>query len=212
MPADTENRSTRTGNRRMQIFKLEHSKAAYRADLALYCIMVVALAIFLLMYGPPGQRVGIVSFALAGLTSWPVIEYVLHRFVLHGVQPFRRWHYEHHRRPRALIFTPTIVSAALIAILVFLPALLATDLWRACALSLGVLTGYLVYTITHHAVHHWHFNSPWLKKRKRWHALHHHRIEQPGYYGVTSAFLDQVFGSIRREDALKAVNRRRNVY
>ncbi|HUW76286.1 MAG TPA: hypothetical protein VMV70_06355, partial [Gallionella sp.] len=99
----------------MQIFTLEHSKAAYRADLTLYCIMVAALAAFLLVYGPRGQRVAIMSFAMAGLVSWPAIEYALHRFVLHKVQPFRRWHEEHHRRPRAIIFTPTILSAALIA-------------------------------------------------------------------------------------------------
>jgi sterol desaturase/sphingolipid hydroxylase (fatty acid hydroxylase superfamily) len=196
----------------MNIFKLEHSKIAYRADLALYCIMVLALAAFLVMYGPREQRADIASFVLAGLVSWPAIEYALHRFVLHGVQPFRRWHEEHHRRPKALIFTPTILSASLIAVLVFLPALLAADLWRACALSLGVLTGYLAYTITHHAVHHWHFDNIWLKKRKRWHALHHHSIDQPGYYGVTSVFLDQLFGSVRGADAPKAVDKGHDAY
>ncbi len=172
----------------MQIFKLERSKAAYRADLALYCIMMVALAAFLVVDGPREQWVAIASFALAGLVSWPAIEYALHRFILHGLQPFRSWHEEHHRRPMAIIFTPTILSAALIAVLVFIPVLLAGGLWRACALSFGVLTGYLSYTITHHAVHHWRADSAWLKKRKRWHALHHHRIGQPGYDGVTSAF------------------------
>ncbi len=196
----------------MQIFTLEHSKAAHRADLAMYCLMVMALAAFLEIYAPPEQRVEIVSFALAGLASWPGIEYALHRFVLHKVQPFRRWHEEHHRRPRALIFTPTILSAALIAMLVFLPALLAADLWRACALSLGVLTGYLSYTITHHAVHHWRANNAWLKRRKHWHALHHHRIDRPGYYGVTSEFLDHLFGSTGRAAAPKTVESNRNVY
>jgi sterol desaturase/sphingolipid hydroxylase (fatty acid hydroxylase superfamily) len=196
----------------MHIFTLEHSKAAYRADLALYCTTVVALAAFLLVDGPREQRVEIVAFALAGLGSWTAIEYALHRFVLHGLQPFRRWHEEHHRRPSALIFTPTILSAALIAALVFIPALLVADLWRACALTLGVLTGYLTYTITHHAVHHWRADNAWLKQRKRWHALHHHRIEQPGYYGVTSAFLDHVFGSTRRAAAPEAVDKDRNVY
>ena len=196
----------------MDIFKLEHSKTAYRADFALYCTMVLTLAAFLVMYGPREQRADIASFVLAGLVSWPAIEYTLHRFVLHGVQPFRRWHEEHHRRPKALIFTPTILSASLITVLVFLPALLATDLWRASALSLGVLTGYLAYTITHHAVHHWHFDNTWLKKRKRWHALHHHCIDQPGYYGVTSVFLDHMFGSFRRADALKSADKDRHVY
>lgn len=196
----------------MQIFKLEHSKAAFRADLALYCIMVAVLAAFLLVDGQSDQRVEMATFVLAGLVSWPAIEYALHRFILHNLQPFKSWHEAHHRRPKAMIFTPTILSAALIAVLVFLPALLATDLWSACALSLGVLAGYLLYTVTHHAVHHSHADNTWLKKRKRWHALHHRRIEHPGYYGVTSAFLDQLFGSIRREDTLKTADRDRNVY
>ena len=193
----------------MHIFTLEHSKAAYRADIALYGIAIVILSAFLLKDGPRGERLEIASFALAGLLSWPAIEYALHRYVLHAVQPFRRWHEEHHRRPLAIIYTPTILSAALIAVLVYLPALLAAGLWHACALTLGVLAGYLSYTITHHAVHHWHTDNVWLRKRKRWHALHHHRIEQPGYYGVTSAFLDHLFGSARPSDA---TDRSRHVY
>jgi cyclopropane-fatty-acyl-phospholipid synthase len=77
--------------------------------------------------------------------------------------------------------------------LVFLPVLIWSDLWRACALTLGVLTGYMVYTMTHHATHHWRADNSWLRQRKRWHALHHH-LERPGYYGVTTSFWDNVFG------------------
>ena len=121
----------------MELFALEHSKAAYRADFALYATAVVLLAGFLAYDGPREQWLGIASIALAGLVSWTAIEYVLHRFVLHGMQPFRRWHAEHHQRPRALICSPTIMSASLIVVLVFLPALLLGGLWRACALTLG---------------------------------------------------------------------------
>jgi cyclopropane-fatty-acyl-phospholipid synthase len=46
----------------------------------------------------------------------------------------KAWHAEHHRRPRTLIGTRTILGAALIAMLVFLPALVLSDLWRACVL------------------------------------------------------------------------------
>ena len=141
---------------------------------------------------------GIAAIALAGLVSWTAIEYALHRFVLHGMQPFARWHAEHHQRPRALICSPTIVSASLIVTLVFLPALLLGGLWRACALTLGVLAGYLAYAITHHATHHWRADNAWMKDRKRWHALHHRQADHPGHYGVTSAFWDHVFGSATR--------------
>lgn len=179
----------------MGLFTLEQSKAAYRADFALYGVAVLVLAAFLLLYGPREQGLVIAAFALLGLGSWTAIEYLLHRFVLHGLQPFRRWHAEHHQRPTALICTPTILSAALIAVLVFLPALALGNVWRASALLLGVVTGYLVYGITHHATHHWRANNAWLKRRKRWHAMHHRQHEQSGCYGVSSGFWDHVFGS-----------------
>lgn len=184
----------------MSLFTIEHSKAVYRADFALYGAAVAVLATFLLVAGPPGQRLEIAVFAGVGLAGWTLIEYALHRFVMHGLQPFSRWHVEHHQRPTALISTPTILSATLIATLVFLPTLvLSGNLWRACALTLGVLVGYMPFSITHHAIHHWYADSAWLMQRKRWHALHHNSIGQSGYFGVTSAFWDHVFGSACRQ-------------
>lgn len=179
----------------MHLFTLEHSKSAYRADFVMYGAASVALAAFLAIAGPRADRMEIAAFALLGLASWTLIEYVLHRFVLHGLRPFSTWHAEHHQRPKALICTPTILSAALIAALVFLPALFLGDLWIACALTFGVLTGYLAYTITHHATHHWHTDNAWLRSRKRWHALHHGHNMHSGHFGVTSAVWDQLFGS-----------------
>jgi sterol desaturase/sphingolipid hydroxylase (fatty acid hydroxylase superfamily) len=196
----------------MQFIRLEHSKLAHRVDFALYGITVAVLAVFLLVEVPRGQRFETAAFALAGLVSWTAIEYVLHRFVLHGLQPFSRLHAEHHQRPTALIFTPTILSATAIAALVFVPALLVAGLWHACALTLGVLTGYVAYTITHHAIHHWRSDNAWLKQRKRWHALHHRCIAQPGYFGVTSTVWDHVFGSTRGAVAPETADKDRNVY
>jgi cyclopropane-fatty-acyl-phospholipid synthase len=179
----------------MELFRLEHSRAAYRADFALYGVAVAVLGAYLLLAVPRGQQLENLAIVLVGLGSWTGIEYALHRFVLHGVQPFRGWHAQHHQRPTALICTPTVLSAGLIAMLVFFPALLLGGVWRASALTLGVLTGYLAYTITHHATHHWRADTAWLKQRKHWHALHHHHVERPVCFGVTSRFWDHVFGS-----------------
>ena len=184
----------------MGLLTLEHGKLAYRADFALYAAAVVFLAALLLLAGPGGRRLAIAGLALAGLAGWTAIEYALHRFVLHGLPPFRRWHAEHHHRPKALICAPTIVSAASIATLVTLPAWLLGDLWYACALTFGVLTGYLAYAITHHATHHWRADNAWLKRRKHWHALHHH-AGAAACYGVTSSFWDRMFGTARRAPA-----------
>ncbi|MEO7955014.1 MAG: sterol desaturase family protein [Polaromonas sp.] len=182
----------------MHLFTLEHGKLAYRADFVLYASASFALMTFLIIAAPREQRLEMMAFSLLGLTGWTLIEYLLHRFVLHGLRPFSSWHARHHQRPAALISTPTILSASLIASLVFLPALILGGLWRACALTFGMLTGYLAYSITHHASHHWRARHAWLKQRKYWHALHHNPHMQPGHYGVTSGFWDYVFGSRHR--------------
>ena len=188
----------------MGLFAMEHGKAAYRADFALYATAVVALTVFLCAAGPHSLRLESLVSVCAGLVSWTAIEYFLHRFVLHGMAPFKHWHEAHHQRPRALICAPTVLSASLILMLVFLPVLALGGIWIACALTLGMLTGYLLYAITHHATHHWPAENAWLRRRKRWHALHHHDAGRLGGFGVTSGFWDHVFGSAMSGEARPA--------
>jgi sterol desaturase/sphingolipid hydroxylase (fatty acid hydroxylase superfamily) len=183
----------------MDLFSLEHGRRAYFADFAVHGCAALGFGALLLWDGPRGRWPELGALALAGLAGWTLAEYGVHRFVLHGLHPFRRWHAQHHLRPTALIYTPTIVSAAAIGLLVFAPAMLLADRWAACALTVGVVVGSLAYAITHHATHHWHARTRWLLQRKRWHALHHFAGDsrRPGRYGVTSGFWDHVLGSTR---------------
>jgi hypothetical protein len=142
----------------MALLALERSRVDYAADFALYGVSVAALS-GLLAWAPTHLWPALSLLVLAGLLSWALIENLQHRFVLHGWQPFKRWHAKHHARPTALICAPTLLSALLFFTLVFFPALELGSLWLACALTWGVITGYLVYAITHHAVHHWHGKS-----------------------------------------------------
>ncbi len=179
-----------------ELFTIEHGKAAYLADFAFYVAAIAALGSVLFGAAPAGSGTTYLVLSGLGFVSWTLMEYLLHRFVLHGVLPFKRWHEEHHRRPRALICAPTMLSACLVLLLVFLPCLALGNAWHACAFTLGVVTGYLLYAVTHHATHHWQAKSPWLRKRKRWHALHHHFADSSGGgYGVSTAFWDHVFAS-----------------
>lgn len=182
----------------MRFLSFEHGRAAYRADFLIYGAAVVALSVLLVEAGPSGHGFALAGTLLAGLLGWSFVEYGLHRFVLHGLSPFRRWHEQHHQRPTALICAPTLLSGSLIALLVFLPAALIGDRWLACALTLGLLIGYLGYAVTHHAIHHWHGRGAWLLRRKRWHALHHRLEGGSSCFGVTSAFWDRVFRSVPR--------------
>jgi cyclopropane-fatty-acyl-phospholipid synthase len=182
----------------MTLLSIEHGRAAYVADYALYAVAIVALATMLWVIGPRGDALSIVCDVAAGLLGWSLAEYLLHRFVLHGMAPFRHWHATHHARPVALVSTPTVLSAALFAGLVFLPIAVLAGRWPAAAVTLGALIGYFAYALTHHATHHWRAENAWLMRRKRWHALHHHVTGRPGYYGVTTGIWDRLFGTAPR--------------
>ena len=178
----------------MRLLSFEYSPAAYRADFISYGTAVAGLSAVLIAGAPRAQGLALTGFVGAGLIVWTLIEYVMHRFVMHGVDPIRRWHAQHHRHTTALIGAPTLLSATGLLLVVFLPAMASTDVWRASALTLGVMTGYLGYGITHHAIHQWDGDNAWLRRRKQWHQLHHYR-RQHACYGVTTSFWDHVFRS-----------------
>jgi len=179
----------------MRFFSIEHSKPAYWADFFIYASSVALMPFLLVTHTSPNQALCTALIATLGLVSWSLIEYVLHRVVLHELPVFKTWHAAHHERPSALICTPTVLSALLIGTLIFMPALWLMSLWHAIALTFGVLFGYLTYAITHHGIHHWRTDNAWLRQRKYWHALHHKQTGPRACYGVTSSFWDHVFRS-----------------
>lgn len=178
----------------MSYFKIEFSKAAYIADFVAYLFIPVLLFWGLMYFGPQRAWPKIVGSIVGGLFVWTLLEYLLHRYVLHGLEPFRHWHLVHHRRPYALIGTPTVLSLILFVVCIFVPAWLIGNLWTGAGFTLGVVTGYAIYSWTHHAIHHWRANAPWLIQRKRQHAIHHHSQKGCGY-GVITSFWDHVFGT-----------------
>lgn len=178
----------------MILFTLRHNKSAYYADFAVYTTAVVLMAAWLLQQ-PGGQALRLIATLMVGLAGWSLAEYLLHRFVLHGLTPFKQWHAVHHQHPSALICTPVLLSGSLIAVLVALPAWWLLGSASACALTLGFVAGYLGYSTTHHAIHHWRGRGVWLRQRKSAHALHHHSA-RASWFGVTSSGWDRAFQSI----------------
>ncbi len=179
----------------MSLLNFEHSVAGHRVDIMLYGLAVAVLASSVGVTTPVGHLFAACGWVAGGLAAWTLVEYVLHRFVLHHVPPFKGLHASHHQRPAALIGSPTLLTVSLFALLVFAPAHSFFGLWRACALTLGMVSGYLGYTLIHHGVHHWRSSSPWLRRRRRWHGLHHCSSVSATCFGVTSAFWDHIFGT-----------------
>ncbi len=187
----------------MSLITLRHSRNACLADLAFYALTIVGLSAGLLQQSAPlslqpQTAARVLGLYLLGLLLWSLLEYLTHRFVLHGLQPFQRWHALHHALPQAHVGLPTWLSASLFTTLVFAPLyLLLGGVWSTLVM-LGVLSGYLMYSAIHHAVHQGlaaeRAPGDWLARRARWHALHH----QGGAsrcYGVSSSFWDRALGS-----------------
>ncbi|MDB5022056.1 MAG: fatty acid hydroxylase [Pedobacter sp.] len=143
-----------------------------------------------------------VGYVVVGLFIWTFTEYVLHRFVFH-FYPKSAWgqrihfifHGVHHDYPndaKRLVIPPSAsVPLALAFFFLFKAILPEASLFP---IFLGFITGYLIYDIGHYALHHANFKSPFLKRLKQHHMLHHYSDPTKGF-GVSSNFWDSIFRS-----------------
>ncbi|MEY2655455.1 MAG: hypothetical protein RLZZ524_2483, partial [Pseudomonadota bacterium] len=81
----------------MGLLSFEHSPLAYRSDFIAYGLAVAALGASLVLDTPAGAAVASIAGVAVGLLLWTALEYALHRWVLHGLEPFRHWHAQHHQ-------------------------------------------------------------------------------------------------------------------
>jgi 4-hydroxysphinganine ceramide fatty acyl 2-hydroxylase len=141
----------------------------------------------------------------AGIFSWTIIEYILHRWVFHFDYhlPSANWifathfliHGIHHAFPQdqfRLVFPLAfgIVVASLVC-------LLYTALWGTVygfiAFS-GFGYSYILYEMMHYSFHHFDFDYAFFKKLKAYHSKHHYKNHTTGF-GVTNQFWDFVCGT-----------------
>ena len=132
----------------------------------------------------------------SGLTVFSLIEYSVHRWLLHGSGGLLfRLHESHHKAPeeRSAFFFPTsIVTLTLVWLLLDR----ALHLQYASFFTCGVASGYCYFGILHHVEHTTRINQipfRWLQKRWAAHSVHH-RLDHRNF-GVVTSFWDVVFGS-----------------
>ncbi len=137
-----------------------------------------------------------------GLFVWTFAEYILHRFVFHYV-PKAPWalrihfifHGVHHDYPSDAKRLVMPLSASIpMALGLFFLFKLVLPVNYIYAFFPGFLLGYLVYDMTHYAIHHFNFKGSFWKKIKQHHMLHHYSDASKGY-GVSSPIWDKVFRS-----------------
>ncbi len=176
----------------MPAFSFEHSPRAQTLDSLFFGSALVATATWTALTMPASSLAPTLVLVAVGTAAWSAAEYLLHRFVLHGLRPFSEWHAQHHARPTALIGTPTAINAALMVALIGTPLWVLAGSWVAGALSSGFLLGYLAYSWMHHTLHHGRCRSAWLSQRKQSHAVHHMPGRGLSRFGVTTGLWDRV--------------------
>jgi|HubBroStandDraft_1064217.scaffolds.fasta_scaffold97768_2 sterol desaturase/sphingolipid hydroxylase (fatty acid hydroxylase superfamily) len=173
------------------------SKNAYYADFVVYALLIAAL-ILSAAVGPDrtGQIKWLAAF-IVGIALWTLLEYLLHRFVLHQMPTFSDMHGVHHDLPRAFVGTPTWVSLSILALAIFVPAWRGISLNVAGGLMAGVMLGFLWYGIVHHVIHH---RRPRFLASRLTASIHrhlrHHYSDRPGNFGVTTVLWDLLFGTL----------------
>ena len=168
---------------------------AYPASLVVPCAGLVVLAVGWPAQVLGGRGIAFLFFGVVGVGAWTLIEYVLHRWMLHGAEPFRRWHLAHHRHAGVAIRVPVLFSALLVLAVVGLPALLSGGSAFAAPLSAGMLLGNLLQESVHHRLHDTRPLGNWLEARRCRHGFHHFCDEHRGY-GTLTDFWDRVFGTL----------------
>jgi sterol desaturase/sphingolipid hydroxylase (fatty acid hydroxylase superfamily) len=142
------------------------------------------------------------GYVALGLFVWSFTEYILHRFIFHfypksslGKRIHFIFHGVHHDYPndaKRLVMPPSASIPLALAFFFLFNAILPVN--TVYAFFLGFISGYLIYDMAHYALHHANFKSPFLKKLKQHHMLHHYSDSTRGF-GVSSDFWDNVFRS-----------------
>lgn len=143
---------------------------------------------------------GAIGLFVAALAFWTFSEYLLHRFVFHyhpttelGKKISFLTHGVHHDYPndsKRLVMPPLLgIPIAAIFYTLFYYALGATMMQPFFA---GFIAGYLVYDMTHYALHHATFDNGFWREIKNHHMIHHYQDAENGF-GVSSKIWDYVF-------------------
>jgi sterol desaturase/sphingolipid hydroxylase (fatty acid hydroxylase superfamily) len=167
----------------------------YYADFVIYPLLVLAVGAVALTHATLAGRVAWLGAAVSGIVAWTLLEYLMHRFVLHRVAYFHTLHDLHHAEPTAKMGTPSWVSLSFIVLGVFPPLWLALGWFAGSGVTTGIVIGYLWYISVHHIVHHWRVgHKSYFYAAKRYHAQHHY-ADTEANFGVTMPLWDWLFGS-----------------
>lgn len=178
------------------------SKVHFTVPLYIF-IPVIAACFYISAVYYPITIVQFIACFAGGLFVWTLVEYVMHRFIFHYEPQNKPWamrlhfifHGVHHDYPsdaKRLVLPPSVsIPLATLFFFIFRAIVPVSYLY---AFFPGFILGYLIYDISHYAIHHFNFKGNVWKKIKQHHMLHHYQNPERGY-GVSSPLWDKIFGS-----------------
>lgn len=175
------------------------SKVSWYVPLVIYLPVV---AYFIYRSSMLVSTTNLILFFMLGTFCWTFVEYILHRYVFHYnpktplgerlVFIFHGIHHSYPRDPKRLVMPPS-VSIPLAAIFYFLFYTIFPNNFEMPFFA-GFVVGYLIYDITHYAIHHFAIKNKIFLKIKSHHMKHHYQNENSGF-GVSFPLWDWVFGT-----------------
>lgn len=203
---------------KMTLRELIWAYVTYPAIQAYACLFVVAVVLAVLWSS--SLAVAALAVVLTVLV-YPLVEYLLHRYVLHGAWLYRRpqtaalWkriHFDHHQDPNDLgvLFGALYTTLPTIAVITLPLGWLVDGPGGAATAFATAMPVICIYEFCH-CIQHLPFTPrfAYLRAIKKRHLAHHFHSEK-GNYGITSSFLDRLFGSFY--DSPKSFPRSVTVY
>ena len=172
----------------------------------LYAALALACAGGALALGAAQTPLRTLATLAATVAIFPFYEYALHRFVLHNrllykspltADVWKRIHYDHHQDPNRLDVLFGSPSNTLIGVLApSVPLGLLIGGWSCALAAAAVALVLFAFYEFCHCVQHLNYTprSAWLRRIKKHHMAHHFHNET-GNFGITSTFVDRLFGS-----------------
>jgi sterol desaturase/sphingolipid hydroxylase (fatty acid hydroxylase superfamily) len=152
------------------------------------------------------HKAAVLAWFALGVAAWTWLEYLAHRYILHGRFPdgpslwrhalhryFDHLHIEHHQRPWDGNHVNGTIRDTLPVALILAAVSFLFPFHTAPVVLAGLLQAYIAEEWVHHSVHFCQFKGKYFQYIKR-HHLYHHSPKGAGVgYGLSSGIWDVVW-------------------
>jgi len=149
----------------------------------------------------------IIAAIAAGVLTWTLLEYMIHRWMGHDRRfrrtPFGVEHIRHHIEGN--YFAPTwkkLIIAAVVLVVACIPATAIAGTAPGIAYVAGLMCFYGVYEWLHRREHTHAGIGPYGRWARR-HHFHHHFVDGRTNHGVTTPLWDLAFGTYQKPTTIK---------